>query len=767
MLRSANPRHRRGGRLAALVLVLVAACGKGPEQRADEHRTRGETYLAAGKTREATVEFQAALQAWPQDADAAHGLARALDALAAPAEYRDALERTVRLRPDHPGACVDLGGLRWAEGRHQEALDLARRALASAPGHAGASRLEARSLAALGRAEEARAAWDRALKAGADEEAFVEAASFEAATGGADRADATLRRGLATFPSSWRLLVALADLLSLKGDAGGSGKALEEARGAAGDLPELAVAEARRRIRMGDPEAARAGLAEAESRMSADPERLARLAEERGRLLVELGDLEDARAVLERAREGAPSNGRLAASLAYVHLVAGRVDAARLLLPEARKADPSGRQAALLEAWVYLAAGRSSWAAQVLETLVAKGDLTLEAHFLYARALADEGRLGRARAELEAILARSPEHLFARLDLASVLRRQHDPEGALRQFAKVPPPWSGLPQVQYARARALLEAGRLDEAAALARSFVGRAPGNAGLLVLLGDVERARGNGDAGLLHYERAAELEPKAIEPLFAQVAVLEETGRVGEARRRLERFLAEQGERPDVLNRLAGLHLAQGRPEAALQRVDRSLLLEPNHWGSRFLRARVLLAQGQEVKARLELEEAIKLHPLRPEAYNQLAELQRLGGEADRSEETYRRLLDRVPEEPLTNNNLASLYLEQGKTADALARARVAYAGAPRSPVVLDTLGWALHRSGDPHAARPYLEQAAARLPDHPDVLLHRGLNLLAVGQVREGREILTRVAARDPGGAAGKEAASALGGGGPGR
>ncbi|MEW6488887.1 MAG: tetratricopeptide repeat protein [Thermodesulfobacteriota bacterium] len=741
--------------------ALLGACGKGPAEQAAAHRQRGEAYLTANRHREASIEFQAALQKWPQDAEAAYGLARALERAGQPGEHRRALERVLRLSPQHPGASVDLGGLAWAAGQYREALALARGALEGAPGSAEARRLEARALAALGRPAEAWAAWEKVFSGAPPAEAYVEASSQALVAGAPDQALAILREGLAAQPGSVLLLTALADLQSLLGDHAAAHETLA-AVGAPRD-PAVSVAQARLLVRKGDLAQGLKLLDDAHGELAADPPASARMAVKRAELLVQLGDLPGAQEVLARERTRSPEDAELASFLAYVSLLRGDPEQARGLLPLVRVAGDSGGAARRLEAWMYLLDGRSHWALEILRGLVARGDLSVDTRFLYARALADEGRLGRARAELEAVVARVPDHLFARLDLAGVLRRQREYDRALEQLDALRNPWQGMAQAQYLRARLLLEKGDARAARDLAQSFLARAPDNAGLLTLLGDAERALGRTDRALAAYERAAERAPKALEPLVARANLLEALGRGRDARAALALFQATQGESPAVLNLLASLELAGGNHEAALRHANRSLLVEPNYWASRLLRARILRAMGDISRARVELQEAIHLHPYRPEAYNLLAEIQWQAGEEALAEQTYRQLLDRVADEPVTANNLAYLCLEQDRVAEALALAERAFAEAPRSPVVLHTLGWALHRAGHTAQAEPFLSEAVAALGEDPRVLLHWGLNQDALGRAQAAREALEKVVRLAPASPAAGQARSYLGDG----
>lgn len=731
------------------LLGLLIACTQSPSDQAAAHRVRGDEHHGAGRYREASIEYQAALQKWPQDVEARYGLARTLDALGQPGEQREALAAVLRLDPGHLGANVDLGNLYWAAGAPARALELAERALVGAPGSRPARKLRAKALAAQGRSAEAAGAWDEVLAEGGDEEAYVEAASLAVLRGEWARAEGVLRVGLGVHPGAWRLWVALADLEAIQGRVPEAEAALARAEAAAPREPQVAGARARWQILRGRGAEGLAGLRLAEEAAAGTKELATALARERARILVELGAVEDAEGVLRARREQDPSDPHLAAGLAHVLLLQQRPTDAQSLLPLARGADPQGRTARQLEAWIYLLDGRPHWALALLEGLLAGGDLTVETRLLHSRALLDLDRLGEARVGFEAILRRSPDHFFARLDLVAVLRAQREYEAALGVLGGLKKPWSETPPAQFLRARLALDRGDLEAASRLATMFLSSAPENSGWLALMGDVERARGRGREALAWYRKAQTRETRSPSPMLAEVGTLQELGMAKEARSRLAAYLAERGETPDLLNRLAVLHRAAGDGVSAFAVLERSVLLEPNFWETRFLRARLLLERGEETKALVELEEATKVNPVQGEAYQLLGWLYEKRGEWQRAEETYRRHLGQKPGDPLTANNLACLLADRGRLEEALPLARLAYQGAPRSPAVLDTLGWVLYRLDRREEAAPHLAAARELAPKNPDILLHWALHRLAGGDAPEALAALREVEALAPG------------------
>ena len=123
-------RRFRVAQIAAIaVLLSLAACTLSPQKQAAEHRERADGYAQEGKWREASVEYQAALQKWPEDVDALYGFALTLDAMGEPGEHRKTLRKVLELQANHPGACTATGAYHFASGNFRDALSYAERAI--------------------------------------------------------------------------------------------------------------------------------------------------------------------------------------------------------------------------------------------------------------------------------------------------------------------------------------------------------------------------------------------------------------------------------------------------------------------------------------------------------------------------------------------------------------------------------------------------------------------------------------------------------------
>ncbi len=85
--------------------------------------------------------------------------------------------------------------------------------------------------------------------------------------------------------------------------------------------------------------------------------------------------------------------------------------------------------------------------------------------------------------------------------------------------------------------------------------------------------------------------------------------------------------------------------------------------------------------------------------------------------------------------------------GKTREGLKLIEDALAQTPDNGAVLDSMGWALHRSKRNDEALVYLERAKQRISD-PEVDLHLGDVLLSLGRKDEAREVLKAASERYP-------------------
>jgi tetratricopeptide (TPR) repeat protein len=727
------------------LLLMLFACAKNPADEAAVHRKRADEYMEAGNVLDASIEYQAALQKWPEDLDSLYGFAKTLEALGEYWEYRRAVAKILQVSPTHPDACVAMGEIQFASGRYEEALVLARRALEGAAGYPAATKLEARALFRLDRFEEARELWVKMLSGDSpDESLFSDVAEFESLVGNLERAVEILDQGLERYPDSVALRLPKAGLLLGEGNIDGAGAALVRALELEPGSPAVHAARAKYFFLKGEPEKAEQVLDAARERFLQDDEKTAAMVLRRAGLYLWLGALSRAHGVLAEEWERKPGNPQVAADLADILVVLGDTAQAMELLDHVRKADAYGRRARLIAARISLQQGQPERALRAVGGLVAKGDFGLDVHSLYARALTEVGKYAMARFEYSLILRRDPENHLARVDYCELLLQLRDYERALAELERLPEEIADSELAQYLKSLALTNSGDAASSKQILKEMLKKDPDNAALLKAMGDLERKSGRVSRAITYYDKAIESEPRNLDAIFAKSSVIYKDKKYPKgAMDVLDDYARKHGDNYEVLNYKASIWLAEGDPGSALSSIDRSLLIEPNAWQTRYMKAMIHLVEGDRPKAMVELQQAIDLSPARSLPYNALAEIQLGADKRDAAEGTYKALLEANPGDPLTANNLSNLYLADGMTEEALALAKTAHLGAPRDAHILDTLGWALELSGEHESARPFLEAAVAELSGDHNVLYHWGTNLQSRGQKAEARRVFEQV------------------------
>lgn len=151
------------------------------------------------------------------------------------------------------------------------------------------------------------------------------------------------------------------------------------------------------------------------------------------------------------------------------------------------------------------------------------------------------------------------------------------------------------------------------------------------------------------------------------------------------------------------------------AALQVFNAALLAHPDDLDLRYSRALVLVMLDAVEPAIEALEEILAVDPNNPAALNALGYT--LVDQTDRIDE-------------------GAAMIER------------AYEAAPDDPAVIDSMGWAAFRQGDPERALSYLERAYALASDDPEISAHLGEVLWVLGQRARAREIWAPVLVTHP-------------------
>ncbi len=514
--------------------------------------------------------------------------------------------------------------------------------------------------------------------------------------------------------NSFLVLPALA--LSLAACGLGSGDPLVEAQAAFDE---------------GDYRTARIALVEAME----DPDSAAEAAPLYARTLLALGDGEGAERIIERIRSSGKTPRDIDALAAHAAFLRGDPEEAlvRSELPGAQDA---------LGAWVAI---RALTALQRNDEALTRADAAVEAFPDDARLLATRGAMALAQRQVAAAKDWSIRALEAdetQLDalmLAGQLRLlRSDYAGARAFYARAHRHHPVDLDVLFALAATEADLGNAGAAAGHLETLLSSAPGHPLALLLSARLAFAKGDLDEANAILQRSesdiAKLPNGRL--LMGEVAYLR--GLPAQAIVHLREFLDTEPGHIHASTVLAQAYAGEGEVRRAFDLVAPladSATATPQ-----------LLALASRLSGELGQEDrfADRVAGARPETFAaQAREAQTalLAGQAQKAERLYAALLDNGGRgDAVILNNAAHSALGVGDKAEALRRARGAYALAPRDPRVADTLGWVLLENGEASAGLRHLETAMAAQPGNLQIRWHYANALIANGRGAEARPII---------------------------
>lgn len=419
-----------------------------------------------------------------------------------------------------------------------------------------------------------------------------------------------------------------------------------------------------------------------------------------------VGEFDKGRMLLAQALEKNPKQPELLFAMARVEWTAHRVDAARTALQKLIEVDPTNLPAQLTMVELDLAQGNTTGAATRLEEIHKANPKAVEPPLMLARLALAKDDAKRADGFVKEALAAAPKRGDI-LNSAGLL---------------------------------YLESGRFDQAVTLFQEGTSVDATNPVLWLNLGRAQLGLNQRGPARESLQKALNLQPEWL-PAVGAMAFLEVQEGNGAAA--LDRLAALKQTHPNnaALLALEGeVYLVlQKYPEAA-QAYEAAAKIRPApELATKIYQARVA---GRLPKPMEAMEQWAKEHPDNIGFRNMLADAYIKTGDKRQAAEQYQQILQRQPKHVPSLNNLAWLYYETGDQR-ALATAREAYALAPQSAAIMDTLGWILVESGQVAEGLSLLEKAASPANAPAEIKYHYAAALARSGAKDRAREQLTQL------------------------
>jgi len=233
-------------------------------------------------------------------------------------------------------------------------------------------------------------------------------------------------------------------------------------------------------------------------------------------------------------------------------------------------------------------------------------------------------------------------------------------------------------------------------------------PTHAMALLSLADLYESLKKPDLAIKIYDRIPPSSPLHRNAEIQIASDLDQLDRSDEAKKRLERLIAEHPKDTEALMALG--NILRGRKEFAQcadvygQAIDTVANLEPGNWVVFYFRGICYERAKQWPKAEADLKKALELKP----------------------------------DQPLVLNYLGYSWIDQGVHMDeGMDMIRRAVEQRPDDGYIVDSLGWAYYRTGNYEEAVKNLDHAVELKPDDPTINDHLGDAYWRVGRTLEAR------------------------------
>lgn len=386
-------------------------------------------------------------------------------------------------------------------------------------------------------------------------------------------------------------------------------------------------------------------------------------------------------------------------------------------------------------------------ATAVLQKLVEKYPDLTEAHYALARAALASDNFALALEHANKAHELGPYWIPAGLLLAQVhMARGENEEGLALARQVLERDNQESYRLEYALM--LLQAGKEDEGRKELNALSGNETAAAVAERALADMDFQMGNRDAAAQRYSNLVSSGRFVYESLFYLGAIAETRESWDEAIQIYSRVTGGDLAMP-AQARAARIKAKQKGLKEGLAHLTDFVNTRPQYTLEGITaRAALLSNMGEKGRALDVLKEGLKDYPdaseLRFAYVFQLEDTDKV----DTAIGELRKLVADRPGDPAAVNALGYTLVDRTRQhREGMQLIEEALAQTPDSGAVLDSMGWSLHRLNRSEEALTYLQHAKRRISD-PEVDLHLGEVLIALGRIEEAREILQVAAERYP-------------------
>jgi Flp pilus assembly protein TadD len=726
--------------------VLGTSCATDPETARREAMEQGNFYMEGKKYADAVISYRNAVRADERSGEARLKLSQAYLAVG---DSRGALRESVRaadLMPDSVDAQMQAGFLLLVAGQYPEARARAVSALAKEPKNPRALVLLGNALAGLKDIDAAIEQVEQAI----DEDpqftlSYMNLGALRMAQGDREAAESAFRQAVEAAPQSAQAHLGLANFLWA---VGSRAEAEPEIKAALAIEPaSMAANRAMAAFYIGQGKGADAEpylKAYVQSNGTVDARLMLADYYVRERRISEATSV-----LLPLAKEPggfAPATLRLAA----LDFIGRRPAEAHKKVDAVLAREPQNQGALETRARFLLREGKARDALAAADALAKLNPRSPRGHWVRGLALEETGSTEEAIKAFQAALGVAPTSSAVQGKLAALYLAIGNSRDALQLAQQVvkAQPQSGA--ARFLHARAMFRTGDVANAERELLALAKAAPNSAEIHTWVGMVLESKKDTRGARRSFESALELEPNSDVALAGLVSADLAEGRPAAALGRIESQLAKSPNDTRLLM-MSGMAYTSIRDMAKAEAAYRKLLeLDPNNIDAYGRLGAIYFSQNRLDEARKSFEELAQRPGGAPvAAETMLGTLLLRQNKPAEARKHFERALQINPRAAVAANNLAWDYATNGGNLDtALQLAQTAKAELPDNASVADTLGWVYYQKGLTSLAVSTLKEAVTLNAINPSFHYHLGLAYLKNGNKAEARSTLERVLKLSP-------------------
>ncbi|MBK1694727.1 hypothetical protein CKO09_08245 [Chromatium weissei] len=434
-----------------------------------------------------------------------------------------------------------------------------------------------------------------------------------------------------------------------------------------------------------------------------------------------------------------PNSARAQLLLGLLYLRDKKIDAATPALRRALELEPNNVGAANGLAAIALETKDFASAKTYYENSLQRNPRNVELLVNLARLALLQNDATTAQQYLEQAIERNPQLLQPKLYLAAYHLKQGHAEQAWRVVSAARSDYPNDVNLLGLMAEAELALQRYTEAKQTLQQLATLTPKDAKVLIATAQAELGLEHPDLAKKALEQALEMDSTSTAALIGLTRLAIAQKSLTQAQVRLDALKALVGtENADVL--LLTGNLAESKNDWRSARMAyQQLFNQAPSTVSLIWLTRALTKLDDVNEARQLMTNWVAQHSKDGLVHFQLAQMEMNLGHHDEAITHFQRTLDTNPKNAVAMNNLAWL-LQNRDAAQALKYAQQAYAAAPQSPEIVDTLAMVLLRNGQIYQAQNMIDKALALSAANGSLLFHKAQILQKSGNRTQAQQVL---------------------------